>query len=271
MLEIDVSQVSGSVASRMLPLYLNQILEPNNKSLISTSGSEPHLFVNEKIAGLPSYTGKYFAKETGRYCRFVFQLEAGGLEGRYYDNRWLLNEPVIERVDKVLNFDWGYGPNYGRDYVSIHWRGKVKPMTTEEYTLYVTADDGVRFFVNHKMIIDPWGEALIEEKRVIYLQADIYYDMKIEYKDETGAAHLNMEWSSNSLVRMLIPSDQLYHASHIVESPFKLDVVPGAADYPYGEFFDNPKIDRFTAIAGEATTFFVQAKVSKAYRSKSLK
>ena len=57
MLEIDVSQVSGSVASGMLPLYLNQILGPNNKSLISTSGSEPHLFVNEKIAGLPSYTG----------------------------------------------------------------------------------------------------------------------------------------------------------------------------------------------------------------------
>ena len=180
---------------------------------------------------------------------------------------------MIERVDKVLNFDWGYGPitNYGRDYVSIHWRGKVKPMTTEEYTLYVTADDGVRFFVNHKMNIDPWGEALIEEKRVIYLQADIYYDMKIEYKDETGAAHLNIQWSSNSLGRMLIPSDQLYHASHIVESPFKLDVVPGAADNPYSEFFDNPKTDRFTDIAGEATTFFVQAKVSKAYRSKSLK
>ena len=66
-----------------------------------------------------------------------------------------------------MNFDWGYGliTNYGRDYVSIHWRRKVKPMTTEEYTFYVTADDGLRFFVNHKMIIDPWGEALIEGKK----------------------------------------------------------------------------------------------------------
>ena len=82
---------------------------------------------------------------------------------------------------------------------------------------------------------------------------------------------MNIEWSSNSLGRMLIPSDQLYHASHIIESPFTLDLVPGAADYPYSEYFDNPKTDRFTAIAGEATTFFVQAKVSKAYRSKSLK
>ena len=69
--------------------------------------------------------------------------------------------------------------------------------------------------------------------------------------------------------RMLIPSDQLYHASHIVESPFKLDVIPGVADYSYSEFVDNPETNRFTVIAGEATTVFVQAKVSKAYRSKS--
>ena len=54
-------------------------------------------------------------------------------------------------------------------------------------------------------------------------------------------------------------------------SAMELDVVPGAADYPYREFVDNPKTDRFTAIAGEATTLSVQAKVSKAYRSKSSK
>ena len=71
MLEIDVSQVSGGVVSGNVTL----VLEPNNKSLISTSGSEPYLFVNEKVAGLPSYTGKYFAKETGRYCLSVFSLK----------------------------------------------------------------------------------------------------------------------------------------------------------------------------------------------------
>ena len=53
-----------------------------------------------------------------------------------------------------MNFDWGYGPitNYGRVYFSIRWWGKIKPMTTEEYTFYVTAD-WVRFFVINKMII----------------------------------------------------------------------------------------------------------------------
>lgn len=58
-----------------------------------------------------------------------------------------------------MNFDWGYGPitNYRRVYFSIRWWGKIKRMTTEEYTFYDTAD-GVRFFVNHKMIIDSWGE-----------------------------------------------------------------------------------------------------------------
>lgn len=55
-------------------------------------------------------------------------LTVGGLRGKYYDNIWFLDDPVIERVDATINFQWGVGAltTYGVDYVSVRWEGKVR-------------------------------------------------------------------------------------------------------------------------------------------------
>ena len=37
------------------------------------------------------------ANAVGSYTLAVMQLENGGLNAKYYDNQWLLDEPVIER------------------------------------------------------------------------------------------------------------------------------------------------------------------------------
>ena len=123
--------------------------------------------VSEKVAGLPSYTGMYVPDEVGSYALAVRQLQRGGLHADYFDNQWLLDSPVIERIDPTINFDWGTGvlTNYGRDYVSVRWTGKVLPSTTEEYTLYAYADDGVRLYVDHVLLIDSWDECCTELKR----------------------------------------------------------------------------------------------------------
>ena len=53
--------------------------------------------------------------------------EQGGLFGQYYDNVWFLNKPSVARVDPQIAFQWGMGPitQFGSDYVSIRWYGKV--------------------------------------------------------------------------------------------------------------------------------------------------
>ena len=238
----------------------------------SSSGSAPLLIIDEKVAGLPSYTGRYFAKDTKHFCVAVMHIQSGGLDASYFDNQWLMDEPVIERIDDVLDFDWGLGPitNYGRDYVSIRWWGKLKPETTDTYTFFITADDGVRLFIDHDLIIDMWQLDSVEKKASIQLVADTFYDIKMEYKDETGKAHIRLEWSSNAIKRSLIPSDQLYYATHISGSPFSTEVVPGAADYPFSDLVDVPGGDRFTVVAGELARFFIEAKVSQAGSSISV-
>ena len=112
----------------------------------SLTGSTPRVRVEEKVAGLPSYTGSYTPAATGDADVVVRQLVQGGLAAEYFDNAWLQGDPTVVRVDPKIDFDWGHGAvtPYGRDYVSARWSGKVVPPSTDVYTLYVFFDDGAR-------------------------------------------------------------------------------------------------------------------------------
>ena len=83
----------------------------------SLTGSTPRVRVEEKVAGLPSYTGSYTPAATGDADVVVRQLVQGGLAAEYFDNAWLQGDPTVVRVDPKIDFDWGHGAvtPYGRD------------------------------------------------------------------------------------------------------------------------------------------------------------
>ena len=262
LLKIDSKDVSDTLENAVVSIEIDS----EHPSLLVQSGAEPDIVIEEKIAGRPSYTGQYIANAVGSYTLAVMQLENGGLNAKYYDNQWLLDEPVIERIDSTVNFDWGSGiiTQYGRDYISARWWGKVLPTTTELYTFYLIADDGARLYIDHDLVIDLWDdENIIEKKASVALNAETFHDVKIEYKEITGDANIRLQWSTRSIRKQVIPSSQLYYTSHIVGSPFLTTVSPGAADYPYSTFIDDANEgDRTIAIAGESTYFYLQAKDS---------
>ena len=259
LLSVNSSNMSGTLDD-----FTTSVAIPGvSPSLTASSGSSPMIVVEEKVSGRPSYTGKYQAEAAGEYSLAVLQLESGGLNALYYDNQWLLEDPVVERVDPTINFNWGSDiiTKYGRDFVSVRWWGKVRPDTTEPFTFYLSADDGARLWVDHELVIDMW-ENSIEKKSSVSLVADTFHDIKVEYKELTGDASIVLEWSSRSIRRQVIPSSQLYYPAHIVGSPFTTYVSPGSADYPHSTFIDIPGVNRSVAIAGERTSFFLQAKDS---------
>jgi len=225
----------------------------------SLTGSTPLVIVEEKVAGLPSYSAAYSVESVGDYSLAVVQLQSGGLDAKYYDNQWLLDTPVIERTDATINFDWGTGPitTYGRDYVSARWWGKVKPLTTEDYTFYASGDDGVRLYIDHVLVIDSWDESSNENRATVSLTANTYHDIKMEYKEETGTASVSLQWSSYSVSKQVVNSDQLFFPTHIAGSPFAPSVVPGAADYPHSTATG---AGLSAATAGELASFTIQAK-----------
>ena len=86
-------------------------------------------------------------------CRIVLTVNIGangngdGLTGAYYNNRWLQDSPVLTRIDKYIDFEWGTDlvtPS-AKDYVSVRWTGYIKPQYQETYTFYVDVDVSMVF------------------------------------------------------------------------------------------------------------------------------
>ena len=217
LLDCDASLTTGSDAA----CAADEIVAGDSDSL---TGNTPTVHTEEKVAGLPSYQGMYTPAATGDYDVVVRQLTQGGLSAEYFDNQWLQGDPTVERIDAAINFDWGTGAltPYGRDYVSARWSGKLKASYNEIYTIFCRADDGVRLYVDHELVVDAWENASVTNggQRVdLRLSAGGYHDIVVEYKEVTGAASVSLYWSSYSTTYAPIPSgaapDDIFDATSI--------------------------------------------------------
>jgi len=153
---------------------------------------------------------------------------AGGLTAAYYENVWFFYTPVVVTVDPQINFNWGTGliTPTGADYISIRWSGKLKTPYAEAYTFYTSTDDGVRLWVDNVPLIDRWDSYTNDTSATIALKANVFYAIKMEYKELTGNAYATLSWSSPSTPKEIVPASQLYYETHAVSSPFSTQVVP---------------------------------------------
>jgi beta-glucosidase len=117
---------------------------------------------------------------------------ASGLKGEYFNNDSLQGAPALVRTDEKINFHWGagsYAPSGPDDGFSARWTGYFIPRTDDDYKLYVSADDGVRLFINDKQVIDDWqrhGETL--DTYATHLEKGKAYKIRLEYFEAVGTA-----------------------------------------------------------------------------------
>lgn len=138
-----------------------------------------------------------------------------GLSGYYFNNKTLSSLPVISRVDPFINFDWGLnspGNGISTNYFSVMWRGFVKPDKSERYTFYAKVDDGIRLWVNNQLIINNWTNwtRAREFSGSIDLLAGQKVEMRIEYFENKDKALIQLNWSSASLPKQIIPQTNLF-------------------------------------------------------------
>ncbi|MGE3820555.1 MAG: PA14 domain-containing protein, partial [Isosphaeraceae bacterium] len=139
-------------------------------------------------------------------------LRAGGLTATYYDGL-NLSAPRLSRVDAAVNFTWGMGApgsGFNADRFSARWAGAVEVPATGTYTFSTLADDGVRLWVDGRLIIDNWtAHPPTEDFGLISLAAGRKYDLVLEYFESGGWSTCVLSWSSPALAKQVIPSAAL--------------------------------------------------------------
>ena len=150
-----------------------------------------------------------------------------GLLGEYFDGI-NFDDPVLTRIDPEIDFDWGFkAPHPDMDGVafSVRWTGQVQPRYSGKYTFYVYAGNGVRLWVNGKLIIDEWKLLFPKEsKGTIELTAGEKYDIRMEYQNIIGKADVKLSWASKDQKKQVIPQSQLYC---MPKAPGDITAIPG--------------------------------------------
>ncbi len=124
---------------------------------------------------------------------------ASGLKAEYFDNPELRGPPMFTRVEPVVNHRWGTGtpdPRLPLNHFSVRWTGKLIPPATGRYRLRVERDDGVRLYLDGRLLLDKWTNARGEtpEEVTVELETGRPYDIRLEYFEGIGVALVRLKW-----------------------------------------------------------------------------
>ena len=115
-----------------------------------------------------------------------------GLKGEYFNNDSLEGAPALIRTDERIGFRWAEGSYVDGgpiDHFSVRWSGYFIPRTDDDYKFFISADDGVRLYVNDQRVIDDWqrhGETL--DTYSAHLEQGKPYKILLEYFENVGTA-----------------------------------------------------------------------------------
>ncbi|NHC15411.1 PA14 domain-containing protein [Motilibacter deserti] len=165
---------------------------------------------NDAVAKLK--WGRGPAQEIVPPAQLLPTLPRMGLRASYFPNK-TLSGPAVTRVDRTLDFDWGLGnPGDGLpdDGFSVRWEGRVWPRTTGNHTFYTTSDDGIRLWIDGKLVIDQWNDhGPTEHSGTVWLAANVHHAIKVEYYENVWTSTARLAWSGPGLPKQVIRPEQL--------------------------------------------------------------
>ena len=136
-----------------------------------------------------------------------------GLLGTYYRNAEF-SGATSTRIDPTIDFNWSEReplPGFSRTNLSVHWSGQVKADYSEEYKFYVFANDGVRLWVDDKLLIDRVEQSWVTENMgSLPLVAGEKYDLRLQLQSRSAGAAARLMWSSASISKTNIPATHLF-------------------------------------------------------------
>jgi hypothetical protein len=150
----------------------------------------------------------------GDVWSFTTTGPGGGLKGEYFNNTSVSGTPALTRTDPNIDFNWGDsggpGAPIGVDQFSARWTADLEGPRTETFTFITTSDDGVRLWLDGKLIIDNWTDhSTTENLATVSLAGGQIYALRMEYYENGGGAVASLAWESASVARQIIPAGPL--------------------------------------------------------------
>lgn len=153
-----------------------------------------------------------------------YMVDAGpgngdGLYATYFGNIDLTGTTVTH-IDPTVDFNWnGNAPiaGIGGSNWSARWTGTVQARCTADYTFYTISDDGVRLWVDNKLVIDDWTyHGPTTDQAVVHMQADQTYAIRMEFFQGGGGSMAQLLWSNLGMPVQTIPQSQFY-SGHVAK------------------------------------------------------
>lgn len=117
--------------------------------------------------------------------------------GEYFNNTNLSGNPVLVRDDANIDFNWGFGapaPGVGADNFSVRWTRNLV-LQPGRYLFSARVDDGVRVWVNNRLIIDRWMQQATQTHSGEIELPGGSVPVRMEYFEQTRVAEAHLAWT----------------------------------------------------------------------------
>ena len=153
----------------------------------------------------------------------------------YWNNTSLAGDPAAITQETDLDHDWGAGSPHSKvnaDRFSARWTRYID-VSAGTYRFTATSDDGIRVYVDDKLIIDQWYDHPPQTFTAdVSLTAD-HHLVKVEYYENRGGAVAKVSWETTPT------SSSVWHGEYYDNrwfrgTPLQQDVDAIDFDWGYG-------------------------------------
>ena len=125
-------------------------------------------------------------------------ISPSGYTATYYSNATLSGDPSYGHIDNAIDFNWGAGSPHAYlpvNNFSARWV-KSDHFPAGDYTFTVTADDGVRLYVDDRLVLDKWTNVAPPTTYTVATSlATGRHTIKMEYFEASGNAQAKMSYA----------------------------------------------------------------------------